>query len=273
MALLKASAQIVKKGWKVLWDVIERSDVILEVLDARDPEAFRNRKVERRIKQMGKKLIIVINKADLIPIRVSLAWKQYLGREFPTIFISAKRKKGKGMLKELIEKLVSKRPIIVCVIGYPNTGKSSIINMLRGSYSARTSSMPGFTRGKQLFNITPEIKIFDTPGVFPTETDFIALYKGAIRIEKVDDIVITTAQLIEFLLKLRPNLFKKYYKISEKDPLKIIEAFAKKRNMLIKGGELDLERAARRIVLDWQEGKLILWKYPPTFMKKKDYVK
>jgi len=265
---LKVKSDLVKKGWKVLWDVVEKSDVVLEILDIRDPEAFRNKKVEERVKRMGKVLILVLNKADLVPKWVVEQWKRYLEQEYPTVVASVWRRKGKGRIKELILKLVDKRPVIVCVVGYPNVGKSSIINLLRGEYSARTSSMPGFTRGMQLFNITPEIKVFDTPGVFPTETDFVALYKGALRIEQVGDAVATTAQFIEFLLKKRPNIFKKYYGITEKDPFKIIEIFAKKRNMLMKGGQLDLDRAAKRIVRDWQEGKLVLWHRPPKRPKK-----
>ena len=61
---MKVKSDLVKKGWKVLWDVVEKSDVVLEILDIRDPEAFRNKKVEERVKRMGKVLILVLNKAD-----------------------------------------------------------------------------------------------------------------------------------------------------------------------------------------------------------------
>ena len=64
---LKVKSDLVKKGWKVLWDVVEKSDVVLEILDIRDPEAFRNKTVEERVKRMGKVLILVLNKADLVP--------------------------------------------------------------------------------------------------------------------------------------------------------------------------------------------------------------
>ena len=127
------------EAWRRVRNILEMSDLVLEVIDARDPMETRNRKLEDLLGKLGKPLVIVINKADLIPLEVLKEWKEYLEREYPTVFISAKNRLGTRKLIVSIKKYAPRLPVRVSVVGYPNVGKSTIINYLKGRHVAETS--------------------------------------------------------------------------------------------------------------------------------------
>lgn len=254
---------IARKAWKRFWRGIKEAEIVLEVLDPRDPQAFRIPSVEKRLVDMGKKVILVINKSDLVPRSVLEKWRKFLSREYPTIYVSARNRLGTGNLRRLILKLAPKNADIikVAVIGYPNVGKSSIINVLKGSHSAPTGAKPGVTRHVQILR-RGRLKILDTPGVFPIEDETSLVYKGALRIDKLSDPIKHCVELIEYLLKIDKNVLVRTYNIDEKDPLSILRELAIIRNKLKKGGEPDIEAAARIILKDWQDGKIVIWREP-----------
>lgn len=254
--------QFTRGAWRKFWRAVRDADIVLEVLDPRDPLSFRLKKVEETLADMGKKIILVINKADLIPRSILEEWKNMFEKEYPTIYISARKRWGTGRLRKLILKLGGKKSVIkVAVVGYPNVGKSTIINILKGSHSAPTGSKPGLTRHLQLVR-RGRIKIIDTPGVFPIEDPISLVYKGSIRVEQLDDPVFYGQKFVEKILSLDRNAFKRTYGIEEEDPLGIIRRFALKRNKLKKGGEPDLDTAARILIKEWQDGKLVVWRKP-----------
>ena len=141
-----------KKGFfdRVYW-IIENSDLLIEVVDSRFPEKTRNRKIEGFVKRKGKELIIVLNKSDLVSKNNADKTKKEIQKEFPCVFISSTERQGTRRLRELILIKTKNKGNIVGVIGYPNTGKSSIINVLSGK-KVKTSVTSGFTRGQQIIN-------------------------------------------------------------------------------------------------------------------------
>ncbi len=115
-----AVTQFNRESWRRISRMMEASDVVMEVLDARDPPAAtRSLAAEELARRMGKVLLIVINKSDLVPMNVMLRWKRYLERDAPTIFISAKHRLGTRMLTRTIKRIAPRIPVTVLVVGYP----------------------------------------------------------------------------------------------------------------------------------------------------------
>ncbi|KAJ2385067.1 GTPase required for pre-60S ribosomal subunit nuclear export and maturation, partial [Coemansia sp. RSA 2603] len=151
-----------KRIWNELYKVVDSSDIILHVLDARDPEGTRCRHVEKHIKTEAphKHLIFVLNKVDLVPTWVTARWVKVLSREYPTLAFHASINNsfGKGSLIQLLRQFTKlhsdKRQISVGLIGYPNTGKSSIINTLRQKKVCNVAPVPGETKVWQYITMT-----------------------------------------------------------------------------------------------------------------------
>ncbi len=100
------------EAWRRVRNVLEMSDLVLEVIDSRDPPVeTRNKRVEELLGKLGKPLIIVINKADLVPIDVLREWKEYIEREYPTVFISAKNRLGTRKLIVSIKQHAPRLPV------------------------------------------------------------------------------------------------------------------------------------------------------------------
>jgi len=238
-----------KKFWRTVNEVIKQSDIILEVIDARFPELTRNIEIEDKIK--GKHLVIVVNKCDLVE---KSTMEDYAKKYKGVIFVSAKDRLGTTILKKKIIGLAKKPQNIVGIVGYPNTGKSSIINSLAGRRAAKTSPQSGFTKGKQLIKMTRSVSLLDTPGVLPyKEKDEI---KHALTSSKdftrIKDPDIVALELIE----LKKERIKKHYQIDCDDSEDIFEQIGIKLKKLKKAGEIDEKATAYAILKDWQHGKI-----------------
>jgi len=246
--------------WKVVQKVIKNSDIILEVVDARFPKDSRNHKVEDLVKKLGKKLVIVMNKADLVPESFLKKVVRKFSREYPTVYLSAQKRHGTRNLFKLINKLRAGKSVKIGVVGYPNVGKSMIINILKGKHSAYVSPIPGYTKGIQYIRIAKGILLIDTPGVAPIKGKRGLAVKCAVDINKVSDPIELVKELLKILSEKNKKAFKELYKIDIKDPDSFVKKVAEKYNFKIKGGILDLRRAAIKIYNDWLKGKLkIYW--------------
>ncbi len=247
--------------WNIVNAVIERSDVLLEVIDSRIPDFTRNKEVEEKVKRSGKQLILVMNKADLISQRVAEQEKKRLSKEYPVVFVSTKEHHGTKLLREAILSRTEKYEIVVGVLGYPNTGKSSVINVLKGRKAASTSSHAGHTKALQKIRVTNRILMLDSPGVVPFKEKDEAKHVliGAIMFSECKNPELSAYEIIQHCNTINTKIIPLYYGVEETvDNDILLEKIAQKRNILAKGGVLDIERTARVIIQDWQTGKIKL---------------
>jgi ribosome biogenesis GTPase A len=235
--------------WRHVNTVLEEAEIIIEVLDARMIEETRNKEIERKIKQ---KILYVVTKCDLVDVR---ELKKRLQNLKPVVFISSKDRLGTTILKKKILEISRGKPVTVGVVGYPNVGKSSLINALASRKAARTSSESGFTKGMQKVKVDNKIMLLDTPGVFAAQEDKLQKIKiGAIDYAKVKDPEIAALKLIEEY----GDSIKSSLHIKGEDAEEILEKIAFKHHKLEKGGKPNLESAARYLLKLWQTGKIYL---------------
>lgn len=245
--------------WQHALNAIKESDIILEILDARLPEYTRQLQLEQKILRKRKKLVLVLNKSDLISKKTAEQRKKELEKIAPTIFISGKEKKGILALRNLLYRLMKNKPATIAIIGYPNTGKSTILNALAGRKAARTSAQAGFTRGKQKVKLDEGQYLIDSPGIIPYEqrNEFELALVGSKNPNQLKDKEGVALQLAEWIGKQYPTILKEYYDIAwENDSEAFLEKLAEKKGKLQKGGLPDYNAIATRFILDWQTGKI-----------------
>jgi len=245
--------------------LIYGADIIIEVLDARFIEQTRNPRIEKRVKQLGKKLIFVLNKADLADIE-EIKREVELHELKPYVFFSCKANIGKAELKGVIKREsdnLGGGAVSLGIVGYPNTGKSSVINALSGKSAARTSSQAGFTRGLQKVKLSDGIYLIDTPGIIPINERLklnpAYLIKHSEIGAKSWDKTKEPEMVVHKILGDYPGVLEKYYQIEANGDSEIlIEQLGRKLSYLKKGGLVDADRTARKILRDWQEGNIKL---------------
>jgi len=246
--------------------VIYESDVILEVIDARMPNLTRNEKLENHIRRKRKFLILVMNKSDLITEKMRMNFlRRFKSKE--VIFVSCKDRKGiptlKKMIFELAKRIRYRDYIRIGVIGYPNTGKSSVINALVGFKEvAKTSPIAGFTTGIQWIRGKGNIMFSDTPGVIPSDEKDEAeqALMSIIDPNKLANPDLAAMRIIQLFLDYNKMGLKKFYdvRMETDDTLEILLEIGKRKNFIRKGGKVDEARTAFAIIRDWQRGKLLL---------------
>jgi len=223
------------------------------------------------VQSLGKKLILVINKADLIPREVADKWKRILeDMGYPTVYMAARDHKGTRVLRRKIRQVADGEPIIVAVVGFPKTGKSTIINALKGRHAASTSPIPGspgYTTHAQLYRIGSNLYMIDTPGVIPVEGGALEAIVRGRPPEQLRDPVRPAMMLIEKALRYNPRAVLDAYGFDEKDPYRVLELIALKRGWRYKSdGEPLVEEAARAVIRDYHEGKLLFYVPPEEYL-------
>jgi len=259
---------VILASWRTIARLVKNSDIVVEVVDIRDPHSTMSKKLEKIVYALDKTLLIVLNKCDLVPRSVAEGWKSYLeGLGYRVMYISATSRLGTRMLRGWIKSMAPYKPFIVVVVGYPKTGKSSIINALRGRRGAPTSPIPGspgYTRGVQILKVENDFYMIDTPGIIPVDGPLPeAIIRGRAP-EEIKDPVPAAVALIERALKYNPKAIADAYGIEEKDPYKILELLALKRGWRYKTtGEPLIEESARTIIRDYHTAKLYFYVPPP----------
>ncbi|MBN1175373.1 50S ribosome-binding GTPase [Candidatus Woesearchaeota archaeon] len=240
--------------WKIVDSVISQSDIVLMVIDARLPEQTRNSEIERKVKASGKTLITVINKADLVDKDLLEPYKKKFA---PCVFVSAHKFYGMTLLRRMILRFAEVEPVTVGVVGYPNTGKSSVINALKGRGSAPTAPVSGYTKGKQNIKIDNKIKVIDTPGVLASDDNKLS-EKLTITASSTQTKDPEGAVYELLVIHREPVLF--YYGITDENQSEedLLELIALKLNRKISGGHADTLTTAKIILKDWQQGKIQL---------------
>ena len=260
-----------KRIWGELYKVIDSSDVVIQVLDARDPMGTRSASVEKHLREKcpTKHLVFVLNKCDLIPTWATARWVKVLSTVAPTLAMHAHITKafGKGNLINLLRQFaqlhMDKKQVSVGFIGYPNVGKSSVINALKSKKVCKTAPIPGETKVWQYITLFKRVYLIDCPGVVPatgdTETDIVL--KGVTR---VTDLASPSTYVEGLLNRAKKEHVARTYGIREwEDTEDFLTKLAKKQGRLIKHGEADIETVARGVLFDWQKGKLPYFVAPP----------
>ncbi|MGC9079665.1 MAG: GTPase [Nanopusillaceae archaeon] len=237
---------------KRLLDLINRSDVLLEILDSRFPKECRIRYLEEYIKSRKKKLIIVLNKADLVTEDFLSVVVEEFNKEFPTVYVSAKTRKGSRKLRKTIKENSdkNKEKVYIGLFGYPNTGKSSVINLLVGRKRAKTSPIPGFTRGLQIVKLSRRFYLIDSPGVVIPEDKYLLAILGGIKVENLE---FPQKAVLYLYKKIGKTPFKEYYKIEFENIKDLFLKLREKYNIKDKDW---IKKVARIILYDWQKGNL-----------------
>ncbi|KAG0675163.1 hypothetical protein C6P40_001886 [Pichia californica] len=292
---------------KVFKSVVDSADVVLYVLDARDPENTRSKKIEEAILQsQGKRLILLLNKVDLVPDEVVKQWLDFLGSSFPTIPVKASNgaNNGKSFNKKLTQNQTANqlllalkayaqksnlhRAITVGVIGYPNVGKSSIINALTSQHQHKNNKVcpvgnqAGVTRVLREVKVDNKLKIIDSPGiVFPDnksknnkkEYEAKLAILSAIPEKQIQDPIYAVRYLLNKLSKenLMAESFKNFYKLPALASIdlddftkNVLIHIARNQGRLGRGGIPNLHAAAMIVLKDWRDGKFQGWSLPKS---------
>lgn len=277
----KTKEQIRRHYVRMLHKVIDQSDIVILVLDARDPEGCRSRLVEeevRRRESEGKKLVFVLNKIDLVSKENAQQWLRYLRHSTPTLpFRSASSNQrsnlssttAPGLMRLLKAFKPSSQSITVGVVGFPNVGKSSLINSLKRSKACAVAAQPGHTKDLQSVQLERGIKIVDSPGVVFDEDDSSdSSQKGSIllrNVVKVEDIEDPIAVVEEILGRTEHETLQKLYNLPQfSSTLEFLTMLALNSGRLLKGGTPDILSAARHVLMDWNHQKIPYFSVPPT---------
>ncbi|XP_070260851.1 nucleolar GTP-binding protein 2 [Myotis yumanensis] len=273
----EAQEEIYKKGqskriWGELYKVIDSSDVVVQVLDARDPMGTRSPHIETYLKKEKpwKHLIFVLNKCDLVPTWATKRWVAVLSQDYPTLAFHASLTNpfGKGAFIQLLRQFgklhTDKKQISVGFIGYPNVGKSSVINTLRSKKVCNVAPIAGETKVWQYITLMRRIFLIDCPGVvYPSEdseTDIVL--KGVVQVEKIKAPEDHIGAVLE---RAKPEYISKTYKIdSWENAEDFLEKLAFRTGKLLKGGEPDLQTVGKMVLNDWQRGRIPFFVKPPN---------
>ncbi|WP_288885038.1 ribosome biogenesis GTPase YlqF [uncultured Eubacterium sp.] len=260
------------KAKRMMEENIKLIDLVIEIVDARIPLSSRNPDIDKLAN--NKYRLICLNKSDLSDKSHNEKWMEYFkSKGFFVTMINSKSGAGVKNINNIIldvckEKIerdrkrgIKNRPIRAMVCGIPNVGKSTFINSLVGKAATKTGNKPGVTKGKQWIRLNKNIELLDTPGILwpKFESNEVGLNLALIgsindEILNLDDL---SYELIERLKNNYSGLLAEKYSINEDDnEIKILSDIAVNRGCIAKGGEPDIEKAAKLLFDDYRNGRI-----------------
>lgn len=284
-----------KAYYKEFKKVVDAADVVLEVLDARDPLGCRCPQVEEAVLSSGvnKKLVLILNKIDLVPRQIVDQWLKYLRNEFPTIAFKASTQNQRQNLHQskvslslasgdllatsaclgadTLLKLLGnycrnkdiKTAITVGIVGFPNVGKSSIINSLKRCKACTVGATPGVTKSMQEVHLDKHVKLLDSPGIVMDNrnSDSAVILRNCVKVESIDDPV----PAVEAILKRcnKRQVMEKYLVPDYTDVHEFLSHLGKRLGKLKKGGIPNVIAAGKTVLKDWNSGKIVFYTHPP----------
>lgn len=281
--------------------IVESAEVILHILDARDPIGTKSTAIEEMVlSASNKKLVYVLNKADLVPRNILIGWLTYLRQFHPTVPFKCNTQIQKGNLgrtngkilqldnsalmsnqtigaEELLSLLKNycrmdgtqtKSSITVGIVGFPNVGKSSLINSLTRTRSVNVSSVPGYTKMVQEVILDKNIRLLDSPGVVFADGDTgSTILRNCVNVDEMVDLI----SPIEAILQRCPAsyLMQLYSipKFQQNDCMSFLALVARSTGKLKRGGIPNIDAAAKGILHDWNGGKIKYYCKPPTIQR------
>jgi ribosome biogenesis GTPase A len=250
-------------------ETMEFIDVVIEVLDARIPEASHNPMIEEMRLYRQRPSLKILNKADLADPKVTQEWLQLYNQQqnVRAVALSCKKAGDAKKIPSLCLQLAPHRgtllkPLRMMIMGIPNVGKSTLMNALLNRRIAKVGDEPAVTKSQQRFELNEVMTITDTPGMMwpkiEIESDgyMLAASHAIGRNAVIDEDV--ALFLGEILLERYPELLNSRYKIdvTGMDKVDLLQAIAKRRGYLLKGGVLDIEKTALAFLVDYRSGAL-----------------
>ncbi|KAK9864482.1 hypothetical protein WJX84_008023, partial [Apatococcus fuscideae] len=251
--MLQGADAMRKSAYREVQKVVQAADVIIQVLDARDPAATRSTEIERLIRRSSpsKRIILLLNKIDLVPREVAEQWLKHLREELPTLLKNYARNAG------------VKTAISVGIVGLPNVGKSSLINSLKRARAVQVGNRPGVTRTAQEVVLDKKLRLIDSPGLlFSQEPDAAtqALH-NTVGVEKLDDPVLPVGRIVQ---RCPAEQLMGVYKIPAFVGAEgLLQEVSMARGKLLPGGLPNIDAAARIVLQDWHDGKIPYYTLPP----------
>lgn len=261
-----------KKTIEDIEEKLKLVDFVIEIIDSRIPYSSRNPLFKDLLK--NKKRLLIFNKSDLSDPKLNEEWMEKITDEnnFAISYNAMKPnvnlvvKKSEELMAEEIKKYqdkgLKKGPLRAMIVGIPNSGKSTFINSISGTKSARTGNRPGVTKTNQWIKIHSKLHLLDTPGVlwpkFEEKVGLNLAFTGAIKDEIMDRETLAL-KLIEKLKNIAPASLEERYKISdikEMSPLEIMDEIGKNRGALMRGGIIDYEKVSGIILDEFRKGTL-----------------
>lgn len=262
------------KTRRLIKESLSLVDGVTEIIDARIPYSSSNPELEELIN--NKPRIVLLNKCDLADKNTTNQWVEYY-KQKGVRAIPVDCRTGKGLnnyivaVREVLKDVIKKnedrgmpgKALRIMVVGIPNTGKSSFINRMAKSAKAKVADKAGVTRNNQWFAIGNGIELLDTPGVLWPKFDDRKVgdrlaFIGSVK-DEILDIETLAVRLLEVMVADYPDRLTERYKITDfadKEAWEVLEMIGKKRGMMIRGGEIDTERASVMLLDEYRGGKL-----------------
>lgn len=260
------------KAKRMMQENIKLIDLVIELVDARIPVSSRNPDIDELGRQKSR--LILLNKADLAENKWNDDWIEYF-KDKGYLAVKVNSKKGGGIkniqsviqeaCKEKIERDrkrgILNRPVRAMVVGIPNVGKSTFINTLAGKACAKTGNKPGVTKGKQWIRLNKGVELLDTPGILWPKFEDQQVGMKLAFIGSIKDEILNTeelaAEFLKFMQQHYAGIIAGKYNIEETgDVYEVLNRIAESRHCIVRGNELDVEKAAALLMDDFRSGRL-----------------
>lgn len=263
------------KAKRAMKEDIKLIDLVIELVDARAPLASRNPDMDELGR--GKARLILLNKSDMAGERGNTLWTEWFAaRGFYVLEVNSRSGAGIKKIYPLVqeackEKLerdrkkgILNRPVRAMVVGIPNVGKSTFINSFAGKACAKTGNKPGVTKGNQWIRLNKTLELLDTPGILWPRFEDQRVGLLLAMLGSINDEILNREELAWELLKLLqkryPRILQERYgietEVGKEEPTAMLQQIARIRSCLMKGGELDVSKAAGFLIDDFRSGKL-----------------
>lgn len=275
------------KAKRNMQEDVKLVDLIIELVDARVPSSSRNPDIDRL--GQGKARLILMNKSDLADPALSALWKvRFEEKGYQAVLLDARASGQMKLVNRAIEEAckekrerdrkrgILNRPIRAMVVGIPNVGKSTFINSFAGKAAAKTGNKPGVTKGNQWIRLNKGVELLDTPGILwpKFEDKMVGIRLAAIGSvsDEVLDLIELSVYVIRLLSERYPGRIEERYPLQEESDTPVedivtadgkpldpaytrLTQIARQRGCVLRGGELDYEKAARLILDDFRGGR------------------